>query len=257
MEVYGKVGITFDNASFYDADGAWKIMPTVADWYNILNSKPETKHLAIILSRFVTGSAARMGGRTNVDLNNPYIVLDTSDVPKELRAAVTYIASDVAKDIACSSRVEPVAVIFDEVWVMIGALSNPEAAEFVLEIAKTIRGYGGIAITATQDLQDYFSLEGGKYGKGILNVSRIKILMQMEEDEARLVQKNMGLSDDEVSQIIRCQRGEGLLCAGRNRIAVSFYSTPMEHDAITTSLSDLTAQMKTAKEGAPDGRLEE
>lgn len=139
-------------------------------------------------------------------------------------------------------------VIFDEVWVLIGALSNPQAAEFVLEIVKTIRGFGGIVITATQDLQDYFSLEGGKYGKGILNNSRIKILMQMEEEEARLVQENMGLSDDEVSQIIRCQRGEGLLCAGRNRIAVSFYSTPREHNAITTSLTDLTAQMDRARE---------
>ena len=82
MEVYGSLGMTFDNASLYDGDGVLKPMPTLADWHAVLNGKKETRHLAIVLSRFVTGSAARMGGQTNVDLNNPYIVLDTSDAPR-------------------------------------------------------------------------------------------------------------------------------------------------------------------------------
>lgn len=248
MELYGRYGITFDNESVFDGEGTIKPMPTLAEWYEVLNASDTTRHLAVVLSRFATGSASRMGGRTNVDLNNPYIVIDTSDAPKELRAAITYIATDASNDISRRSRVEPIALIYDEVWVLIGAMSNPQAAETVLETVKTIRGYGGICITATQDLIDYFSLDDGKYGKGILNNSRIKIVMQMEEEEARLVQKHMGLSDDEVMQVIRSQRGEGLLCAGRNRIAVSFQASQKEHDAITTSLTDLLARKERQEE---------
>ena len=48
------------------------------------------------------------------------------------------------------------------------------------EVVKTIRGLGGIAVTSTQGMQDLFGLDGGKYGKGILDSSRIKLVMQME-----------------------------------------------------------------------------
>jgi hypothetical protein len=39
------------------------------------------------------------------------------------------------------------------------------------------------------------------------------------------------------------KRGEGLLCAGHNRISVAFQSTQLEYDWITTSRADLEAQM--------------
>ena len=117
--------------------------------------------------------------------------------------------------------------------------ANPQAAGFILEMVKTIRGLGGIAVTSTQGMQDLFGLEGGSYGKGILDASRIKLVMQMEEQEARLIQDKLNLSEDEVRQITRFRRGEGLLCIGYNHVPVAFYTTPKEYEAITTSPTDL------------------
>jgi hypothetical protein len=88
-------------------------------------------------------------------------------------------------------------------------------------------------------MQDLFGLEGGKYGKGILDSSRIKLIMQMEEQEARLIQGVLNLSEDEVRQITRFRRGEGLLCIGYNHVPIAFYATRREYDAITTSPTDL------------------
>ena len=68
----------------------------------------------------------------------------------------------------------------DEVWQLIGSSSNSMAAEFVLEIFKIIRGYGGSAVCATQDLSDFFSLDGGKYGKGIINNAKTKIILNLK-----------------------------------------------------------------------------
>ena len=82
-----------------------------------------------------------------------------------------------------------------------------------------------IAITSTQGMQDLFSLDNGKYGKGILDSSRIKIVMQMEEQEARLIQNVLNLSEEEVRQITRFRRGEGLLCIGYNHVPIAFYAT--------------------------------
>lgn len=244
VECYDRYGITFDNASVVDENGAFKEMPIIPDWYNVLLGKPETKHLAVVLTRYVTGSAAAMGRRNHISIDNKYIVLDTSGMPDDLILPGIYWAIDVANDIIMNAGGELSALIADELWSLVGAGSNPLAAAYVQEMVKTIRGLGGIAITSTQGMQDLFSLEGGKYGKGILDSSRIKFVMQMEEQEARLIQQILNLSEEEVRQITRFRRGEGLLCIGYNHVPVSFHVTKKEYDAITTSPTDRQTRKK-------------
>ena len=247
VECYGRYGITFDNASVVDENGAFKEMPIIPDWYNVLLEKAETKHLAVVLTRYVTGSAAAMGRRNHISIDNKYIVLDTSGMPDDLILPGIYWAIDVANDIIMNAGGELSALIADELWSLVGAGSNPLAAAYVQEMVKTIRGLGGIAITSTQGMQDLFSLEGGKYGKGILDSSRIKFVMQMEEQEARLIQQILNLSEEEVRQITRFRRGEGLLCIGYNHVPVAFHVTKKEYDAITTSPTDRQARKKGTK----------
>lgn len=247
VECYDRYGITFDNASVVDENGAFKEMPIIPDWYNVLMEKAETKHLAVVLTRYVTGSAAAMGRRNHISIDNKYIVLDTSGMPDDLILPGIYWAIDVANDIIMNAGGELSALIADELWSLVGAGSNPLAAAYVQEMVKTIRGLGGIAITSTQGMQDLFSLEGGKYGKGILDSSRIKFVMQMEEQEARLIQQILNLSEEEVRQITRFRRGEGLLCIGYNHVPVAFHVTKKEYDAITTSPTDRQARKKGIK----------
>lgn len=247
VECYNRYGITFDNASVVDENGAFKEMPIIPDWYNVLLEKAETKHLAVVLTRYVTGSAAAMGRRNHISIDNKYIVLDTSGMPDDLILPGIYWAIDVANDIIMNTGGELSALIADELWSLVGAGSNPLAAAYVQEMVKTIRGLGGIAITSTQGMQDLFSLEGGKYGKGILDSSRIKFVMQMEEQEARLIQQILNLSEEEVRQITRFRRGEGLLCIGYNHVPVAFHVTKKEYDAITTSPTDRQARKKGTK----------
>lgn len=247
VECYDRYGITFDNTSVVDENGAFKEMPIIPDWYNVLLERAETKHLAVVLTRYVTGSAAAMGRRNHISIDNKYIVLDTSGMPDDLILPGIYWAIDVANDIIMNAGGELSALIADELRSLVGAGSNPLAAAYVQEMVKTIRGLGGIAITSTQGMQDLFSLEGGKYGKGILDSSRIKFVMQMEEQEARLIQQILNLSEEEVRQITRFRRGEGLLCIGYNHVPVAFHVTKKEYDAITTSPTDRQARKKGSK----------
>ena len=244
VECYQRYGIDFDNRSLLDADGNFKEMPILADWYDVLQRDPETRHLAVVLARYVTGSAAAMGGRNNVLLDNKFIVLDISGLSDDMIADGTFWATDVAYDLIMNAGTELSALLADELWSLVGASSNPQAAGFVLEMVKTIRGLGGIAVTSTQGMQDLFGLEGGKYGKGILDSSRIKLIMQMEEQEARLIQDVLNLSEDEVRQITRFRRGEGLLCIGYNHVPIAFHASQQEYDIITTSPTDLHRRTK-------------
>ena len=244
VECYRRYGITFDNSSVTDGEGNFVEMPILPDWYDVLSQNPDTKHLAVVLARYVTGSASAMGRRNHIDLNNKYIVLDTSGMPDDLLLPGIFWATDIANDLIMDAGSDLSALLADELWSLVGANSNPLAAGFVQEMVKTIRGLGGIAITSTQGMQDLFSLDGGKYGKGILDSSRIKLVMQMEEQEARLIQNVLNLSEDEVRQITRFRRGEGLLCIGYNHVPVQFHATQKEYDAITTSPTDLRTRRK-------------
>ncbi len=248
VECYRRYGITFDNATITDENNEFVEMPILPDWYDVLMKNPDTKHLAVVLARYVTGSASAMGQRNDIDLDNKYIVLDTSGMPDDLLLPGIFWATDIANDLIMDAGSDLSALLADELWSLVGANSNPLAAGFVQEMVKTIRGLGGIAITSTQGMQDLFGLDGGKYGKGILDSSRIKLVMQMEEQEARLIQNVLNLSEDEVRQITRFRRGEGLLCIGYNHVPVQFHATQKEYDAITTSPTDLRTRRKEGGE---------
>jgi len=73
----------------------------------------------------------------------------------EILISVAFVALDYVWDKAKEDRTAEKAIFIDETWQLIGAASNRLAAEFVLEIFKIIRGYGGSAICATQDLNDF------------------------------------------------------------------------------------------------------
>ena len=143
VECYRRYGITFDNDTVTGEDGAFREMPVIADWYSVLQESAETKHLAVVLARYVTGSASAMGARNSIDLDNKYIVLDTSGMPDDLLLPGIFWATDIANDLIMDAGSDLSALIADELWSLVGANSNPLAAGFVQEMVKTIRGLGG------------------------------------------------------------------------------------------------------------------
>ena len=113
------------------------------------------------------------------------------------------------------------------------------AADFCLTIFKTIRGYGGAAIAATQDLSDFFGLEEGRFGRAIINNSQNKIILNLEPDEAKYVQEVLKLTRLEVSSVTRFERGEGLICSSANKVPVNIIASATEQEMITTDRAEL------------------
>ena len=241
IRTYSMKGITHENESLIDPDdpSRYRTMPLLEDVYNILMEAPETKRMGNILNRLVHGSAKTFNQQTNVDLSNPYTVLDISELTGELLTVGMFLVLDFVWDKAKEDRTKEKAIFIDEIWQLVGAGSNSLAAEFCLEIFKIIRGYGGAAIAATQDLNDFFSLDGGKYGKGIINNAKTKIILNLEDDEALRVQDALNLTDAEISNITRFERGNGLISTNSNHITVEFKASNLEKRLITTDRYEL------------------
>jgi len=205
----------------------------------VLKESQETRRLANIINRLVNGSARTFNQPTNVSLDNKYTVLDISELTGDLLTVGMFVALDYVWDKAKENRTEEKAIFIDECWQLIGANSNRLAAEFVLEIFKIIRGYGGSAICATQDINDFFALEDGKYGKGIINNAKTKILLNLEDEEARRVQSILHLSEAEVMEITHFERGSGLISTNNNNVTVEIKCSQTEKELITTDRREL------------------
>ena len=254
IRTYGKFGITHDNDSVYEDRNAvppkMKTMPILGDLHEELQKNEMTKRIAIIVSRFVTGSAQSFNQQTNVDLSNKYIVLDLSELKGKLLPVGMMIALDYVWDKIKSDRTKKKAIMIDEIWQLIGAGSNRMAAEFCLEIFKIIRGFGGAAISATQDLSDFFGLEDGRYGRAIINNSKNKIILNLEPDEAEFVRDTLKLTKTEIRSITRFERGEALICSNNSKVPVIIKASKEEQEMITTDRAELEAILKERQQEA-------
>ena len=254
IKTYNEFGITHDNNSLY-ADATCfppklKKMPILGDLHKHLLENPMTTRIAAIVSRFVTGSAQSFNRQTNVDLTNKYIVLDLSELKGKLLPVGMMIALDYVWDNIKADRTKKKAIMIDEIWQLIGASSNKLAAEFCLEIFKVIRGYGGAAIAATQDLSDFFSLDDGKYGRAIINNSKNKIILNLEQDEAQYVKDVLKLTRTEVRSITQFERGEALIHSNNNKVPVVIKASVEEKEMITTDRAELEAILRKRQKEA-------
>lgn len=254
IKTYNEFGITHDNNSLY-ADAMCfppklKKMPILGDLHKHLLENTMTTRIAAIVSRFVTGSAQSFNRQTNMDLTNKYIVLDLSELKGKLLPVGMMIALDYVWDNIKADRTKKKAIMIDEIWQLIGASSNKLAAEFCLEIFKVIRGYGGAAIAATQDLSDFFSLDDGKYGRAIINNSKNKIILNLEQDEAQYVKDVLKLTRTEVRSITQFERGEALIHSNNNKVPVVIKASAEEKEMITTDRAELEAILRKRQKEA-------
>ena len=254
IRTYGTFGITHDNDSVYADRNAvppkMKTMPILGDLHEELQKNEMTKRIAVIVSRFVTGSAQSFNQQTNVDLSNKYIVLDLSELKGKLLPVGMMIALDYVWDKIKSDRTKKKAIMIDEIWQLIGVGSCRMAAEFCLEIFKVIRGFGGAAISATQDLSDFFGLEDGRYGRAIINNSKNKIILNLEPDEAEFVRDTLKLTKTEIRSITRFERGEALICSNNSKVPVIIKASKEEQEMITTDRAELEAILKERQQEA-------
>lgn len=238
-ELYNQFGITDDNDSIYECKetGKLKTMPIIEDFYNMLLTDKTMKRVAMAYEIFVKGIWKNFNTQTNIDLSNNYNVfdVDSQDIPKNLHPPFMLLAILIAYSYIKSSRTEKCVLFLDEVW---KAMLTEESAELIFEIVKIIRGYGGSVVLGTQDLNDYFGLMDGKYAKGIMNNTKIKIVLHTEEDIDTLVEK-LRLSNDEKKMVMEFGKGNGLLIANKDRVPIAFKATQLQDEYFTTDVNKL------------------
>ena len=238
IETYKNKNITFDDKSLYkeikENEKTKKKfkgpedMPILEDLYNILDKDLRTQKFKIKLIPFVKGSMKFFNNISNIKIDNELIVADIYDLGEENLKYGMYLFTEIFWDKIKENRNEKKAIYLDEIWRLIGVTSNKEVASFIYKIFKTIRKYGGSGVAITQDISDIFSLDGGTYGKSILNNSSIKTFFALEEENIKILSEFANLSEKEKIEIKSLKRGECLMFVGDNHILTKIECSKLE-----------------------------
>lgn len=236
MSTYNKFGITMDNKSLYDSNGNFKEMPILEDLYEEIAKSEKLSRVASALRILVKGSVRNFNGKTNVNLDNEFIILDLTRLSESLLPVGMFVSINYAWSKIKEDRSKKKMLIMDEWWKF---AYNPIAAEYSFEIAKTIRGYGGSAVYATQQLSDVLALDSGKFGKGVINNCATKVLLRMQADDADYTQELLHLTDEDIMSIRTAERGNALLISNNNNVSIQIKASNYEHQLITTDRAEL------------------
>lgn len=248
VQMYHDFGITEDNDSIYTDASHTRIkrMPIITDLYKRICEKVKSgdlrRDIADIMSKFITGSCRNMNGQTNVDLSNKFIVFGLQNIDKDMLAATMFIILQFVWSRSRQNIAEKKMITIDEGWKLLKG-SDRHVGEFVEEIFKVIRGYGGGAIFATQSISDLLS-DKSEYGNAILANSPSKILLGMERRDLDMIAPTMGLNREEYSLITTLGRGEALFCASANHIPLEIKASDAEYELFTTSRKDKERKLK-------------
>jgi len=123
---------------------------------------------------------------------------------------------------------------------MTGAGAAESTAVFLVKMCKTVRGYSGSCILATQDINDIFSKKDSVYGQNIMSACATKMFMKVDSIEARQLGELFSLTKTEETSIKNGKKGDILFCTSNgHKVPIHMEASLLETEAITTDRKTL------------------
>ncbi len=208
--------------------------PVLQNFYDELKAAGRDR-LCERLEKYVTGSLSTVfNAKTNIELDNRLVIFDIKDLPESLRQIMMLIISNFVQR-QVKAKPEKRLLIIDEGWML---LEHEESARFVAGLVRRARKYYlGVSII-TQQANDFLKND---YGRAIASQSALRILMRQDTTTIKNVVSEFNLSEYEQSFLLTCGRGDALLIADQNHVAVQIVASEKEHPLITTNPAELYA----------------
>jgi type IV secretory pathway VirB4 component len=209
-----------------------KNTPLLRDLYVELKQLKQ-RSLCERLEKYITGSLRNVfNEQTNIKLDNRLVIFDIKDLPESLRQIMMMIISNFVQH-QVKAKPEKRLLVIDEGWLL---LEHEESARFVAGLVRRARKYYlGVSIIS-QQANDFLKSD---YGRAIASQSSLRILMRQDTTTIKNVVSEFSLSEYEESFLLTCGRGDALIIADQNHVAVRIIASEKEHPLITTNPAEL------------------
>jgi conjugal transfer ATP-binding protein TraC len=208
-------------------------VPTMADLVEILNGIVGGESLAQRLYKYTEGTFAGMfNQRTNININNNFIVFNIRDLQDTLRPIAMYMLLKFVWSEVRSSLKKRILAI-DEAWIM---MQYEDSARFLFGLVKRARKYYLGVTTITQDVGDFLN---SPFGKPIVTNAAMKLLLKQSSAAIDLIGDTFALTGGEKQVLLQSGVGQGIFFAGARHVALEIIAFPTEHKIITTNPKDI------------------
>ena len=185
---------------------------------------PSDSRVAAILTRWVHGSLGQMfSAPTNVDLDAPFVAFGMRELRDEMVAPVHFLLAE-ALWTRIKRKERRRMLIVDELGLL---FEDPTIRRFVVSIARRIRKYDGSLVFATQNPGDLLSSDQGAV---VATNPAVLFFGVQRPGEAAKLQRTFHLSRQQCSFLESARRGDFLLAAGTERLAVEVKAPPWQED---------------------------
>jgi type IV secretory pathway VirB4 component len=187
---------------------------------------PHDSRVAAILRRWVHGSLGQMfSAPTNIDLEAPIVVFGMRELRDEMVAPVHFLLAEALwtrikrKDRRRMLVVDELGLLFEDSTIR----------RFVVSLARRIRKYNGSLVFATQNPGDLLSSD---HGAVVATNPALLFFGAQRPGEAAKLQRTFDLSQHQRGLLEAARRGEFLLAAGAERLAVQVQAPPWQENAM-------------------------
>ena len=180
--------------------------------------------VATILQRWVHGSLGKLfSSPTNVDLEAPIVTFGMRELRDEMVAPVHFLLAE-ALWTRIKRRDRRRMLVIDELGLL---FEDPTIRRFVVSLARRIRKYDGSLVFATQNPGDLLSSDQGTV---VATNPAVVFFGAQRPGEAAKLQEAFHLSARQRSFLEAAHRGDFLLAAGPERLAVQVQAPPWQED---------------------------
>ena len=219
-------------------------LPVLAD---VAARLPVDSRAARVLGRWVSGSLGQIFSRpTNIDLEAPMIAFGMRELRPEMVAPVHYLLAE-ALWARIKRRDRRRLLVIDELGLL---FEDPTVRRFVVALARRIRKYDGSLVFATQNPGDLLSTEAGAV---VATNPALHFFGAQRPGEAAKLQGMFQLSEAQRTALEVARRGEFLLAAAADRLAIRVQAPPWQAAAMEKSRAPPSVQ--SGRMGAPTARV--
>ena len=187
---------------------------------------PSTSRVAVILHRWVNGSLGKMfSAATNVDLEAPIVAFGMRELRDEMVAPVHFLLAE-ALWTRIKRRDRRRMLVIDELGLL---FEDATIRRFVVSLARRIRKYDGSLVFATQNPGDLLSSDQGAV---VATNPALVFFGAQRPGEAAKLAEAFRLSPDQRSFLEGAHRGDFLLAAGADRLAIQVMAPPWQEEVM-------------------------
>ncbi|KKR16699.1 MAG: Type IV secretory pathway VirB4 component-like protein [Candidatus Daviesbacteria bacterium GW2011_GWA2_39_33] len=204
-----------------------KTYPVLKDFYKVLKGMNQKK-LCARLEKFIKGSLSSVfDSQTNIKMDNRLVIFDIKDLNESIRQIMMLVVANFVNSQVKSNPQRRILVI-DEGWML---LQHEESARFIAGLTRRARKYYLGVTIISQQANDFLSQD---YGRAIASQSALRILMKQDTTTIKKVASEFNLSEYEQNFLLTCDRGEALIIADQNHVALKVVASEKEHPLLTT-----------------------